>query len=62
MLDSEETFKIKKSFQGSAYVRSYLHLKSFGWKRDCPIFSKLETSKVDQDHSRKLLQSSTSYI
>ena len=62
MLDSERTFKIKvKSniFLNFAYVRKYLHLKSFTWKRDCPISSKLQTSQVDQGHSKKLLQSST---
>ena len=32
------------SFRKFAYVSSYLHLKSFAWKRDCPISSKLQTS------------------
>ena len=42
MLDSERTFKITitfalDSFQSFVYVSNYLHLKSFTWKRDCPI-------------------------
>ena len=42
MLDSERTFKINvkvtlDGFRNFAYVSSYLHLKSFEWKRDCPM-------------------------
>ena len=31
------------SFRNFAYVSSYLHLKSFAWKRDCVISSKLKS-------------------
>ena len=34
------------SFQNFAYFSNYLHLKSFGWKRDCLISSKLETPRL----------------
>ena len=50
MLDSERTFQINirsqtlDSFQNVAYAKSYLHLKSFAWKKDCPISSKLQMS------------------
>ena len=30
------------SFPSFAYVSSYLRLKSFAWKRDCAISSKLQ--------------------
>ena len=48
MRDSERTFKIKvRSLRACQFadVSSYLHLKSFAWKRDCPIPSKLQTSR-----------------
>ena len=32
------------SFRNFAYVSSYLVLKNFAWKWDCPISSKLQTS------------------
>ena len=59
MLDSERTFKIKARlpwtvFENFAYVSSYLHLKSFAWKRDCPISSKLR-HESGKGHSRKPL-------
>ena len=46
MQDSERTFRIKVRTRGTvfAYVSSYLHLKSFAWKRDGPMSSKLQTS------------------
>ena len=50
MLDSERTFQIKirsrtlDTFQNFAYAKSYLHLKSFAWKKDYPISSKLQMS------------------
>ena len=31
------------SFPNFAYASSYLHLKRFAWKRDCPISSKPQT-------------------
>ena len=34
------------SFRNFAYVSNYLHLKSFAWKRDCPISSKQQTSQI----------------
>ena len=34
------------SFQNFTYVSSYLQLKNFAWKSDCPIFSKLQTSRL----------------
>ena len=34
------------SFSNFAYVRNLLHLKSFTWKRDCLITSKLQTSRI----------------
>ena len=42
MLDSDRTFKIKAegTFRNFAHVSGYLHLKSFAWKKDCPISSK----------------------
>ena len=43
------------SFRNFANVSSYLHLKSFAWKRDCPISSKLQTSRGSP---RSILQSS----
>ena len=51
MLDSERTFKRKgkaslDSFRNFAYASSYFHLKSFAWKRDRPISSKLQTSRL----------------
>ena len=51
MLDSERTFKIKgkvtlDSFRNFVYVSNYVHLKSFAWKRDCPISLKLQMSRV----------------
>ena len=60
MLDSERTFKIKARlpwtvFENFAYVSSYLHLKSFAWKRDCPISSKLQTSRIGQRSFKKAL-------
>ena len=55
MLDSERTFlKVSESFRNFVYVSNYVHLKSFPWKRDCLISSKLQT-KVIQGHSTKLL-------
>ena len=33
-------------FQNSIYVSNYLHLKTFAWKRDCPIFSKVQASRI----------------
>ena len=33
------------SVRNFVYVSIYLHLKSFAWKRDCPISSKLQTSR-----------------
>ena len=34
------------SFRNFVYVGNYVHLKSFAWKRDCPISSKLQTSWI----------------
>ena len=45
------------SFRNFAYVTIYLHLKSFTWKRDCPISLKPETSQNLQGTSKNLLQS-----
>ena len=39
MLNSERIFKIRVRLD-------YLHLKSFTWKRDCLISSKLQTSRI----------------
>ena len=39
MLNSERIFKIRVRLD-------YLHLKSFAWKRDCLISSKLQTSRI----------------
>ena len=51
MLDSERTFekKIKvtlDSFRNCVYVSISVHLNSFAWKQDCPISSKLQTSRI----------------
>ena len=50
MLDSERTFKIKVRLRWTVfeivYVNNYVHLKSFAWKRDCLISSKLQTSGI----------------
>ena len=49
MLDSQRTFKIRVTSRWKvrkfAYASSYLHLKSFAWKKDCPIYSSLQTSE-----------------
>ena len=61
MLDSERTFKIKVRLRGTVFVNvsNYLYLKSFAWKRDCSIYSKLQTSrnliKVIQESSYRSL-------
>ena len=34
------------SFRNFAYVSNCLHLNGFAWKRDCPISSKLQTSRI----------------
>ena len=44
------------SFQNFPY--KYLNLTNFAWKSDSPMFSKLKSYKVDQGHSKKLLQKS----
>ena len=47
-LDSESRFKIKvtlDNFRKFANISSHSHLKSFAWKRYCPISSKLQTSQ-----------------
>ena len=48
------------SFRNFAYVSNYLHLKSFAWKRDCPISSKPHHheffTKVIQGSSYSLLK------
>ena len=41
------------SFQNFAYVSSYLHLKSFAWKRNRPVSAK--RYEVDQGHCKNLL-------
>ena len=46
MLDSERKFKIKVKLRWTVYVCNYAHLKSFAWKRDCPIFSNIQTSRI----------------
>ena len=51
------------SLQNFAYVSSYLNLKSFTWKRDCPMSSELQMSwscprpfwKVLREFSNSLL-------
>ena len=57
---SERIFKTKARlprtvFENFAYVCNYLHLKSFAWKRDCPISSKLQTSRIWQRSFKKAL-------
>ena len=51
MRDSESTSKIKVRLPWTffkigivAYVSSYLHLKSFAWKRGCTTFSKTKNA------------------
>ena len=44
-----------ESFRNFAYVSSYLHLKSFAWKRDYLISQKLQMPKTLSSHSKKLL-------
>ena len=34
------------SFPNFVYVSNYAHWKSFAWKRDCPISSKLQRSRI----------------
>ena len=51
MLDSEREFKIKLKLLWTVseifvYGCNYVHLKSFAWKRDCPISSKLQKSRI----------------
>ena len=43
------------SFRDFACIRSYLHLKSFTWKKDIPISSNYKRKEVEHGHSRKLL-------
>ena len=50
------------SFRNFVYVSNYVHLKSFAWKRDCPISSKLQTSQIWPRSFNKALIDSTSYI
>ena len=46
------------SLQSLCYVSSYLHLKSFAWKRNWTMFlQNYKGHDVDQGHSRKLLHS-----
>ena len=40
-------------FWNFAYISNYLHLKSFAWKQDCPISSKLQTSRIWQRSFKK---------
>ena len=49
------------SFRNFAYVTIYLRLKSFTWKRDCPISLELQTSQNLPGTSRNLLQSSAEF-
>ena len=51
MLDPQQTFKKKDkvtlgSFRNFAYISNLLHLKSFAGKRDCLIFSELQTPRT----------------
>ena len=51
MRDAESASKVKGKviwdiFRNFAYVSSYLHLKSFVWKRDCTITLKLKKSQT----------------
>ena len=46
MLESERKFEIKARLRWTAYVSNYLHLKSFAWKWDWVISSKLKTSRI----------------
>ena len=34
------------SFQNFVYGSNYVHLKSFAWRRDCPMSSKLQGSRI----------------
>ena len=34
------------SFRNFVYLSNHVHLKSFAWKPDCPISSKLQTSRI----------------
>ena len=65
MLDSERTFKTKVRLRWTvirnfAYVSNYLHLKSFAWKQECPISSKLQnvtkSTKIILESSYRVLQ------
>ena len=48
-------------FQKFSYVSSYLHLRSFAWKRGCTISSKVKMPQGWLTHSQKLLQSSITH-
>ena len=50
------------SFRNFVCVSNYMHLKSFVWKRNCPISSELQTSRIWPRSFNKTLKSSTSYI
>ena len=46
------------SFRDFVYVCNCVHLKRFAWKRDCPISSKLQTSRIWPRSFKKTLKSS----
>ena len=43
------------SFRNFVCVSNYVHVKSFAWKRGCPISSKLQTSRIWPRQFRKAL-------
>ena len=58
MLDSERSIENKvkvtlNSFRNFVYVCNYVNLKSFAWKRDSPISSELQMSKVQPRSFKK---------
>ena len=61
-LSGEVQFHSKNYLLGMSFFHpkmhlkgKYVHLRSFAWKPDCPISSKLQTSWIWPRHSTKLL-------
>ena len=59
MLDSERTFKTKVRLRWKLskffLLQQLFTFKDFAWKRDCPISSKLQTSRTLQRSFKKSL-------